>query len=411
MNTREKPTYQDERGKPRRYVIGKARHPPPTVAGCRRRFSTVAALWTRLLRHLASLGTTSDQQKCDRVGCSLLSHKPQKRLNQQAKPVAQSSHKLKNFQIYRWNPEILAKPEGKKYEIDLEECSFFREFLLLRCSQIRLSSYDLISFTAATFTQILMGFFDCFEGATTSPPLRPRRRRPPLRPPLRRDLRSVPTTIPMRPPLRRPRRPATLLSLLSRCFSSGDDLHADESNTNQDIVTVGDRSVHDQSYKHAPFSTDTNECKLEDGEIEGYVVEESTPNEPTCDLNTFFIHHLLIHRHKGGGGVYRDRAAERRSLHGGFGVGPGQKKSTDDVDFSSSSDPVIYYPEEAAAEALKMSFGVGSYARRMVENMGWKEGEALGSSMKGLTELLQALGNKGSSGLGWNHNSNWKQRS
>ncbi|KAL4558451.1 hypothetical protein LXL04_036651 [Taraxacum kok-saghyz] len=47
---------------------------------------------------------------------------PQNRLNQQAKPVAQSSHKLKNFQIYRWNPEIPAKPDLKNYEIDLKEC-------------------------------------------------------------------------------------------------------------------------------------------------------------------------------------------------------------------------------------------------------------------------------------------------
>ncbi|KAL4559733.1 hypothetical protein LXL04_031878 [Taraxacum kok-saghyz] len=427
---------------------------------------------------------------------------------------------------------------------------------------------------------------------------------------------------------------------------------ADESNANQDIVTVGDKSDHDQSYKHAPCNTDTNDLKLEDGEIEGYVVEESTPNEPTVDTDSFtnglpenlpppseWLEDTLIELylsnysnkttdtasgtmpldddtgsnppangivdnddayeleegewvpddpheivdgntvasdedpfgdeemwraqygqtiqstkepvpdfpvvdlwdwsmvittektkknkkrrvcrlvgrlikkstklhpsmpstarflktapicethvdlvrvksgrvyklrspkvaylatlscydssyptkdwgfpelttkmetriksnepkkvgvdvdnielsssekvvilHKGGGGgVYRDRAAERRSLHGGFGVGPGQKKSTDDVDFSSSSsDPVFDNPEEAAAEALNISFGVGSYARRMLENMGWKEGEALGSSMKGLTEPLQAVGNKGSSGLGWNnHNTNWKQR-
>lgn len=102
--------------------------------------------------------------------------------------------------------------------------------------------------------------------------------------------------------------------------------------------------------------------------------------------------------------AYRDRAAERRTLHGGFGVGPGQKKSADD----DSSTPTSATPEEAAAEALNMSFGVGSYARRMLENMGWKEGEALGSSMKGLTEPLQAVGNKGSSGLGWNQNRNWK---
>lgn len=101
------------------------------------------------------------------------------------------------------------------------------------------------------------------------------------------------------------------------------------------------------------------------------------------------------------GHAYRDRAAERRNLHGGFGVGPGQKKSTDDVD-SESSSPVSATPQEAAAEALNISFGAGSYARRMMENMGWKEGESLGSSMKGLTEPLQAVGNRGSSGLGWN---------
>ncbi|XP_023765053.1 uncharacterized protein LOC111913565 isoform X1 [Lactuca sativa] len=115
-------------------------------------------------------------------------------------------------------------------------------------------------------------------------------------------------------------------------------------------------------------------------------------------------------KHKGG--VYRDRAAERRSLHGGFGVGPGQKKSADDIDSCSALSPVFETPEDAAAEALNMSFGVGSYARRMLENMGWKEGETLGSSMKGgLTEPLQAVGNKGSSGLGWNNNTNWRNAS
>ncbi|KAJ9559521.1 hypothetical protein OSB04_004681 [Centaurea solstitialis] len=106
------------------------------------------------------------------------------------------------------------------------------------------------------------------------------------------------------------------------------------------------------------------------------------------------------------GPAYRDRAAERRTLHGGFGVGPGQKKTADD-DLESES-PISSVPEEAAAEALNKSFGVGSYARRILEGMGWKEGEALGSSMKGLTEPLQAVGNKGSSGLGWNQNSKWK---
>ncbi|KAG8638781.1 hypothetical protein MANES_14G062600v8 [Manihot esculenta] len=64
---------------------------------------------------------------------------------------------------------------------------------------------------------------------------------------------------------------------------------------------------------------------------------------------------------------YRDRAAERRNFHGGFGVGPGQKSTlVDDV-----CSPVS--TEEAAAEALDMSFGSGSYARKMLEKMGWKE--------------------------------------
>ncbi|KAK4350557.1 hypothetical protein RND71_029870 [Anisodus tanguticus] len=97
--------------------------------------------------------------------------------------------------------------------------------------------------------------------------------------------------------------------------------------------------------------------------------------------------------------VYRDRAAERRALHGGFGVGPGQKK-TPNSDDSVPLD-VSAGPEEALSESLSNSFGAGSYARRILENMGWKEGEALGCSNKGLIEPLQAMGNKGSAGLGW----------
>ncbi|KAL6583769.1 hypothetical protein OROMI_003058 [Orobanche minor] len=99
--------------------------------------------------------------------------------------------------------------------------------------------------------------------------------------------------------------------------------------------------------------------------------------------------------------VYRDRAAERRALHGGFGVGPGQKYSINGSDFVPSS-PTLQ-PEEAAAEALSISFGTGSYARKILEGMGWREGEALGSSMKGLIEPLQATGNKGTSGLGFDN--------
>lgn len=100
--------------------------------------------------------------------------------------------------------------------------------------------------------------------------------------------------------------------------------------------------------------------------------------------------------------AYRDRAAERRALHGGFGVGPGQKRSAFAVD-STPSSPVSACSEEAAAESLNTSFGPGSYARRILERMGWLEGEALGNSVKGLTEPLQAVGNKGGAGLGWDH--------
>ncbi|GMJ13505.1 hypothetical protein like AT4G34140 [Hibiscus trionum] len=96
-----------------------------------------------------------------------------------------------------------------------------------------------------------------------------------------------------------------------------------------------------------------------------------------------------------GSHIYRDRAAERRTLHGGFGLGPGQKNAATEHD----SDPTCI--EDAKAEALNKSFGAGSYARRILEGMGWKEGEALGSSTKGLTEPLQPIGNIGSAGLGW----------
>ncbi|CAH9090244.1 unnamed protein product [Cuscuta europaea] len=102
---------------------------------------------------------------------------------------------------------------------------------------------------------------------------------------------------------------------------------------------------------------------------------------------------------KSRGHVYRDRAAERRALHNGIGVGPGQKSSFDSGPNTSTS----VSPEEAMAESLNASFGTGSYARRVLESMGWKEGEALGSSNKGLIEPLQTNGNMGNAGLGWNH--------
>ncbi|XP_024005766.1 uncharacterized protein LOC18029120 isoform X2 [Eutrema salsugineum] len=95
---------------------------------------------------------------------------------------------------------------------------------------------------------------------------------------------------------------------------------------------------------------------------------------------------------------YRDRAAERRNLHGGYGVGPGQKGTmvglnTEEHDTASE--------EDATAEALEFSFGSGSYARKIMGNMGWKEGETLGKNTKGLVEPIQAVGNTGNVGLGY----------
>lgn len=53
-------------------------------------------------------------------------------------------------------------------------------------------------------------------------------------------------------------------------------------------------------------------------------------------------------------------------------MGPGQKNSiVRDDDSTSSSVPES--TEEAAAEALNISFGSGSYARRILKSMGWKE--------------------------------------
>ncbi|GLU20759.1 hypothetical protein SLE2022_369410 [Rubroshorea leprosula] len=95
--------------------------------------------------------------------------------------------------------------------------------------------------------------------------------------------------------------------------------------------------------------------------------------------------------------AYRDRAAERRKLHGGFGVGPGQKRVG--IVHDNGDDPTC--AEDAAAEALNMSFGAGSHARKIMESMGWKEGEALGSTRKGLKHPLQPVGNIGNAGLGW----------
>ncbi|XP_010251134.1 PREDICTED: RNA-binding protein 10 isoform X2 [Nelumbo nucifera] len=137
----------------------------------------------------------------------------------------------------------------------------------------------------------------------------------------------------------------------------------------------------------------------------GRLVKQSTKLHPSLPsggglLKTAAICEVHLDLNKGK--AYRDRAAERRALYGGFGVGPGQKTSgLGDTDTESPSCSVDTEIAASAAEALNMSFGAGSYARRILESMGWKEGEALGNSTKGLLEPLQAVGNKGYAGLGW----------
>jgi hypothetical protein len=69
---------------------------------------------------------------------------------------------------------------------------------------------------------------------------------------------------------------------------------------------------------------------------------------------------------------YRDRAAKRRNLHGPFNIGPGQKEvfgnNIHEADLDSASDAAI-----AASESMNLTFGPGSYSRRILESMGWKE--------------------------------------
>ncbi|KAJ3694245.1 hypothetical protein LUZ60_009725 [Juncus effusus] len=100
--------------------------------------------------------------------------------------------------------------------------------------------------------------------------------------------------------------------------------------------------------------------------------------------------------------VYRDRAAERRRLHGINGIAPFQKGvNNNNNDDDDNKMDLECDATSAQEEARQLAFGTGSYARKIMQNMGWKDGEALGSSEKGIVEPIHNVGNKGQAGLGF----------
>ncbi|BBN17909.1 hypothetical protein MPTK1_7g17940 [Marchantia polymorpha subsp. ruderalis] len=97
---------------------------------------------------------------------------------------------------------------------------------------------------------------------------------------------------------------------------------------------------------------------------------------------------------------YRDRAAERRHLHGGFGVGPGQRGVSVLEEERLEADEAIGMVGALEKAAVAPPIGRENVGKRMLEGMGWKEGQTLGVE-GGLVNPLQAQGNVGRAGLGW----------
>lgn len=70
---------------------------------------------------------------------------------------------------------------------------------------------------------------------------------------------------------------------------------------------------------------------------------------------------------------YRDRAAERRNLHGGFGLGPGQKGLPEHEIEKQEAEAATEMPAALAKAALARPLGRNNVGKRMLEGMGWKE--------------------------------------
>ncbi|CAK9200592.1 unnamed protein product [Sphagnum troendelagicum] len=98
---------------------------------------------------------------------------------------------------------------------------------------------------------------------------------------------------------------------------------------------------------------------------------------------------------------YRDRAAERRTLHRGFGTGPGQKGMPVHEMEKLEAETATEMPTALAKAAKARPLGSDNIGKRMLQGMGWKEGQSLGPGEGGLINPIQALGNTGRSGLGW----------
>lgn len=70
---------------------------------------------------------------------------------------------------------------------------------------------------------------------------------------------------------------------------------------------------------------------------------------------------------------YRDRAAERRTLHKGFGIGPGQKVVNIQELEKEEADAATEMPAALEKAASARPIGRDNIGKRMLEGMGWKE--------------------------------------
>ena len=70
---------------------------------------------------------------------------------------------------------------------------------------------------------------------------------------------------------------------------------------------------------------------------------------------------------------YRDRAAERRTLHKGFGIGPGQKVVSVHELEKEEAEAATEMSAALEKAASARPIGRDNIGKRMLEGMGWKE--------------------------------------